>query len=48
MAGSARLQELLPMNPSLPPSAFRAAALLLLAAGCSAGAEPVGEVDTAF
>jgi CreA protein len=36
------------MNPSLPPSACRVAALLLLAAGCSAGAEPVGEVDTAF
>jgi CreA protein len=43
-----RFQELLPMNPSLPRSSFRAAALLLLAAGWSAGAEPVGEVDTAF
>ncbi|HYE71033.1 MAG TPA: CreA family protein [Aquabacterium sp.] len=36
------------MNPTLPWSAFRLAALLLLAAGCSASAEPVGEVDTAF
>ena len=34
--------------PPAPLSAFRLAALLLLGAGCSAGAEPVGEVDTAF
>jgi len=36
------------MNPFRTLTTFRAAALLLLAAGCSAGAEPVGEVDTAF
>jgi CreA protein len=37
-----------PTTASPPLSAFRLAALLLLGAGCSAGAEPVGEVDTAF
>jgi CreA protein len=36
------------MKTSPPLIACRLAALLLLAAGCSAGAEPVGEVDTAF
>jgi CreA protein len=36
------------MKASPPLIACRLAALLLLAAGCSAGAEPVGEVDTAF
>jgi CreA protein len=36
------------MKTSPPLIACRLTALLLLAAGCSAGAEPVGEVDTAF
>ena len=36
------------MNASPPLLARRLAALLLLAAGCAARAEPVGEVDTAF
>ena len=36
------------MHSTLFTASLRGATLLLLAAGCSAGAEPVGEVDTAF